>query len=62
MKVNKHILTSKTFWMAIVTVVAPVFPQLETFVSENPQAVLSGLGVAFAILRYFTKGKVVIKP
>jgi hypothetical protein len=59
-KTSKPVWQSKTFWVAAITALAPLYPPVAAFVATNPTLVTVGLGVVFGVLRTVTKGAVTI--
>lgn len=57
---DKALWQSKTFWVSVVTALAPGIPGVAPFIAANPWAVLAALGVVFTGLRKVTHGKVTI--
>ena len=60
-KEKKPAWTSKTFWMSLIVALAPLVPSVSDWITINPGAFSGILGGVFAILRFVTKDKVVIK-
>lgn len=60
MESNKPSWQSKTVWLSLLTAVAPLIPGASEFLAQNPDTVVSGLGLLFLALRLITKGKVSI--
>lgn len=60
METNKLVLKSKTFWFGLVTALAPLLPQVESFMAENAAQVSMVWGAMAIILRMVTKDKVVL--
>jgi hypothetical protein len=60
-KVNKSVFLSKTFYFGLLTAVAPLFPSVQVWVSENVATVGMLWGALSVILRMVTKDKVVLK-
>lgn len=60
--VDKSILLSKTFWIGVITALAPLFPPVQTWIIENPQAFAAIIGVIFIILRKVTHKPVTLLP
>ena len=58
---NKAVLKSKTFYLGLITALAPLFPGASEVISSNPEIVAQVLGGVIIVLRFFTKDKVVIK-
>lgn len=54
---NKGYLESKTLWASLITALIPLFPEVEALVIANPKLVMTGVGVAFSILRMLTSKK-----
>lgn len=61
MKVNKSLLTSKTFWFGVVTALAPLFPDVTEFMTDNPEVVAGAWGLVAIILRSVTSKPVSFK-
>ena len=57
----KPVYLSKTFWMSLIVALAPLAPQVSEWIAANPSAFSAICGGVFAILRFVTKDKVVIK-
>jgi hypothetical protein len=55
---NKSILLSKTFWLQVVTVGAAFFPQVQEWLSTNPETVVGVIAALNVLMRFATKGKV----
>jgi hypothetical protein len=56
----KPVWTSRTQWMAVITVVAGFFPSVQSFVANHPEVVIQALGIIFMVLRFVTKGAVTL--
>ena len=59
---DKHVLLSKTFWVGLVTALAPLFPPIQTWIMTNPQAFAAIAGTVFIVLRKFTTKPVSLLP
>jgi len=59
-KLQKSVFKSKTFWFGIVSALAPLFPAVGSFLSENVGVVGMLWGSATVILRLVTKDKVIL--
>lgn len=57
---EKSVLKSKTFWFGLISGIAPLFPAVSTFLSENPTAISMVWGSLAIVLRLATKDKVVL--
>jgi hypothetical protein len=57
---KKNILKSKTFYLGLVSALAPLFPSVGAFVSENVGTVSMVWGTLAIALRFITKDKVVL--
>jgi hypothetical protein len=57
---NKNILTSKTFWVQAATVAAAFFPQVQSWLSTNPEAVIGVVAAVNVLVRFATSGKVTL--
>ncbi len=57
---DKSILKSKTFYVALIVALAPLFPAVNQFISASPEAFSATLGMVFTFLRLISKDKVVI--
>ena len=57
---QKSVLKSKTFWMGVVTAVAPLFPTVGNFASANIGAIGVLWGAIAIVLRLVTKDKVIL--
>jgi len=55
---QKSILKSKTFWAALITAVAPLWPPAAAWIAANPAAFSAAMGLAFGGLRVATKSPV----
>lgn len=57
---TKSILTSKTFWVQVITVVAAFIPQVQSWLSTNPEAVVGVVAAINVLVRFATSGKVTL--
>lgn len=57
---NKTVLQSKTFWVQILTVVCAFIPQVQSWVSQNPETFVGVLAAVNVIVRFATSGKVTL--
>lgn len=55
---DKSILTSKTFYLGLITAIAPLFPSATDFLAENNEVVLGVIGLLIIILRSVTKTEI----
>lgn len=55
---NKTYLKSKTLWVSLIVSIAPLFPEVQEILKDDPEIVGVSIGVIFTILRLLTKGKV----
>lgn len=56
----KKVWKSKTFWVAIISALAPLVPEIQEWISANPEAYAAFLGLIFAALRSITHGRIEI--
>jgi len=61
MKFDKSFLKSKTLWTAVLAIVTGFLPDVQHFMSENPEQYAAILGGIFGILRLTTKQALVVK-
>ena len=54
---NKSYLRSKTLWVALVTALVPLFPDVEEVIKSNPQIIVAVISGVFSVLRLITKTK-----
>jgi hypothetical protein len=52
---------SKTVWAGVITALAAFSPQVQQWISENPNGFSWALTGLFTILRFVTKDKIAIK-
>jgi hypothetical protein len=57
---NKKALQSKTFYLGLVTALAPLFPAVGDFVATNTEVVGAVLGGLIIVIRRFTEKKVTL--
>lgn len=57
MEINKGYLESKTLWVALITALVPLFPEVEEVIKSNPQVVLVVVSGVFSVLRLITSKK-----
>jgi hypothetical protein len=57
---NKSLLTSKTFWVQVVTFAAAFVPAVQVWLSANPEQFLGALAAVNVLVRFATQGKVSI--
>ncbi len=55
---NKTLLTSKTFWVQVVTFASAFVPVVQEWLATNPEQFLGALSAVNVIVRFTTKGKV----
>lgn len=48
---------SKTLWVSIITGLLGSYPPAQEIMKADPQLVISGVALVFAVLRYFTSKK-----
>jgi len=60
-KVNKSVFLSKTFYFGVITAIAPMFPAVELWLSQNIATASLLWGSLAVVLRLVTKDKVVLK-
>lgn len=53
----KDYTASKTLWASIITGLLGSYPPAQELMKENPQLVISGVALVFAVLRFFTSKK-----
>lgn len=58
---QKSVLLSKTFYFGLATALVPLFPPIGEFLANNVEAVGMVWGAAAIVLRFLTKGGVVLK-
>lgn len=58
MKPTRNLFKSKTVVINAIIAVAALFPSAAAFVSQNPSAVLAGIGFVGIVLRFATNGKI----
>ena len=54
MEEAKSILASKTFWVALATVLAPIYPPAAALIAAQPDAAIAIAGFVFGALRFVT--------
>lgn len=54
----KKLFRSKTFWVQLITLIAALFPEVQTFIQENPVRFTSGLVAVNLLVRFFTSGRI----
>ena len=57
---KKNILKSKTFYLGLISAIAPLFPSVSEYVANNVVQIGMIWGVATMALRLITKDKVVL--
>ena len=57
---KKSVLKSKTFYMGLITAIAPLFPVVGEFVAANTASIGILWGALAIVLRLVTKDKVVL--
>jgi hypothetical protein len=57
---NKSLLTSKTFWVQVVTFAAAFIPAVQVWLASNPEQFLGALAAVNVLVRFATQGKVSI--
>lgn len=57
---NKSILTSKTFWVQVVTFLSVFVPAVQEWLASNPEQFLGALAAVNVLVRFATKGKVTL--
>lgn len=57
---NKSILTSKTFWVQVVTFLSVFVPAVQQWLASNPEQFLGALAAVNVLVRFATKGKVTL--
>jgi hypothetical protein len=60
-KINKSVFLSKTFYFGVMTAIAPMFPAVELWLSQNIATASLLWGSLAVVLRLVTKDKVVLK-
>lgn len=58
---TKHVLTSKSFWLGLLTALAPLAPGGTDFVQQNPEAAAAIVGLLVIVARFCTKTAVTVK-
>jgi len=59
---KKSILLSKTFYIGVVTALAPLFPAIKPFLTEHLGTIGMVWGALIVVVRLVTKDKVVLLP
>ena len=59
MTINKSYLKSKTLWVALAMAIAPIFPEVQDLIVNNPEIIGAIVGSIFAALRVFSKKELV---
>ena len=59
-EVRKPIWRSKTFWLQVITLLSLVFPQVQDFISKNPEQFVSVIAALNVIVRFATSGRVTL--
>jgi len=57
---NKTLLTSKTFWVQVITFASAFFPPVQQWLASNPEQFLAVLASVNVIVRFATKGKLTL--
>jgi len=57
---NKSLLTSKTFWVQVLTFAAAFVPAVQQWLTANPEQFVGALAAINVIVRFATQGKVSI--
>ena len=58
---NKSYLKSKTLWVSLICILAPIYPPIQDVVVANPEVVGMVVGGVFALLRLITGKPLVLK-
>jgi hypothetical protein len=57
---NKTLLTSKTFWVQVITFASAFVPPVQQWLASNPEQFLAVLASVNVIVRFATKGKLTL--
>ena len=57
---NKSLLTSKTFWVQVVTFASAFVPAVQQWLASNPEQFLGALAAVNVLVRFATKGKITL--
>lgn len=60
-KETKKIWQSKTLWLSFFSAAAALIPGADVWVKANSETFVTGLALVFALLRFVSKDKIVIK-
>lgn len=61
MKISKSYLQSKTLWVGLITILAPIVPTIHDLISANPEWAAIIVGGVFSLLRIKTDKAVSLK-